>query len=57
MIRKFFFVILLVVFPSLAQADIRGQENITVLASSSMTNPITEIAVEYSRQKNRRINF
>lgn len=52
MIRRFFLIIFLVVFSSQSQADIRGQENITLLASSSMTNPITEIAIEYSRQKN-----
>lgn len=46
------FFILMIIFSFNASADIRGLPNITILASSSLTTPITELAIEYSRKKN-----
>ncbi len=51
MIRYLLFAIIIFV-SNLAYADLRGLPNITILASSSLTTPITELAIEYSRQKN-----
>jgi molybdate transport system substrate-binding protein len=47
-----YILLILIIFASTAHADLRGLPNITILASSSLTTPITELAIEYSRQKN-----
>ncbi len=44
--------VILVCTAGFASADIRGLPNLTVLASSSMTAPLTEIIRIYSREKN-----
>lgn len=49
---RYILFIFIVLFTQVANADLRGLPNITILASSSLTTPITELAIEYSRQKN-----
>lgn len=52
MIRIFLAALLLFSFVANANADMRGMPSISVMAASSLTEPITEISRAYSRKNN-----
>jgi molybdate transport system substrate-binding protein len=50
MIKKLYLIILIILLANPAHADFRDLPNITVLAASSLTEPMTQIIRMYSRQ-------